>query len=367
VNVDAIAPVRVLKQVVRLQKHSMKSLRNALLRLTTRLLAKPFLLLLIWGGGSARAQVTLFGTLDLYADYTSVAGSHLLRVDSSGLSANRVGIKSVEPLGGDVSLTAYLEMGFNPDNGTLTGLGFDRSNYVSVLGPAGRLAIGTQRTPQFVVLSRLDAFGSSFWGTPYAVFAGGNRYSSAPKSIQYQSPRTLGDRLQLSALYSLGTSAGTSTQKQFFVSTQLWATDALYLAAVLGKDHRYTSTRPDRNLVLVGASYDFRFLRVSGGFQSLNDPNSSAQVKEWTLGTSVPVTALTKVVFNYATSSDRDTVDKVASTFGFACVHTLSRNTSIYVSGARLLNGRNSSMNFGLAVNKGQATSDIMVGIRQNF
>ncbi|MEQ1682105.1 MAG: porin [Burkholderiaceae bacterium] len=345
----------------------MKSLGTARLQSTTRLLARLFVLLLLWSGGVARAQVTLFGTLDLYADYTSGAGSHLVRLDSSGLNTNRIGIKSVEPLGGDVSLTAYLEMGFNPDDGTLTGSGFDKLNYLSVLGPAGRIAMGKQYTPQFIVLSRLDAFGSSFWGTPYAVFAGGNRYTTATKAFQYQTPRMLGDRLQFSALYSLGASAATSTQKQFFASTQLWATDALYLAVVLGKDHRYTSASPDRNLVLVGAGYDFGFVRVSGGFQTLKDPNSSAQVHEWTLGASMPVTSLTKVMFNYAKSSDQASVDKVASTFGFACVHALSRSTSVYVSGARLLNGLNSSKNFGLVVNKGQATSDIMVGIRENF
>jgi predicted porin len=317
--------------------------------------------------GACPAQTTVFGTLDLYADWTKAPGKHLARVDASGLNSNRLGVKAVEPLSERTTITAYLEMGFNPDTGDLTGSGFDKLNYLSVLGPDGRFAIGKQYTPQFIAMGRIDAFGSSFWGTPYAVFAGGNRYITASRALQYQTPRLFDNTLQVSAFYSFAAANEDPSRTQLFLSAQLWPNEAVYLALVVGRDQRYLLSSPKRNLVLLGAGYDFGTVRVSGGFQTLNDPDSRNVVHEWTFGASALAGSVDRLMINYARSADQASVTKVAATYGVAWTHALSPTTSLYASVARITNGANSARSFGMSIAKGESSSNVMAGMRKNF
>lgn len=317
--------------------------------------------------GACSGQTTIFGTLDLYVDWTKARGKQLTRLDASGLNSNRLGVKAVEPLSENTTITAYMEMGFNPDTGDLTGLGFDKLNYLSILGPGGRFAIGKQYTPQFIAMSRIDAFGSSFWGTPYAVFAGGNRYITAPRALQYQTPRIVDNTLQVAAFYSFAAAGEDPSRRQLFVSVQLWPNEAAYLALVVGRDQRYLQTSPKRNLVLLGAGYDLGTVRVSGGYQTLNDPNSSRSVREWTIGASAPLGSVDRLMVNYAHSSDQAMITKVATTYGVAWTHALSPTTSLYASVARITNNVNSARSFGMTVSNGESTSNLMVGMRKHF
>jgi len=309
-------------------------------------------------------QVVIFGTVDAYVDSTKSGNQRLLRVDSGGLALSRFGVRATESVGNGVSVSGVIEGSFNVDDGALQQSGLD--TLLSAQGYFGRIAIGKQYTPQSSVLVRADAFGSSFWGTPYAVFAGGNRYNKIGNSIQYQTPRLFEDRLQVSAFYSFETPGTVPQGRLGFLTAQITAPPWGYLGIAFGRDERFSKSSPVRNVVLVGGFFDAGPVRLQGGYQQLTDPRSDASIREWTAGASTTLPA-GKLMVSWARSHDNAAPGKVADTFGTAWVTPLSKLTSVYASAARLLNGAGSSKGFGMSVSPGSSSTNLMVGIRKNF
>lgn len=70
-------------------------------------------------GGAAVAQssVTLFGVIDADMKYVKTGDLKLKKLDSSGLSTSRFGVKGVEDLGGGLKAGFWLESEVATDTG----------------------------------------------------------------------------------------------------------------------------------------------------------------------------------------------------------------------------------------------------------
>lgn len=154
------------------------------------------------GAASAQSSVTLFGIVDVAYTYTTATGNGKLhQIRSDAYNSSRVGLRGTEDLGGGMSASFWLEMGFNADNGsgqntTLNntqagdrisfgtnsfpsanlggrqGLTFNRRSTVSLAGPFGELRLGRDYVPTFWNLTVFDPFGTNGVGSSYNVSGG---------------------------------------------------------------------------------------------------------------------------------------------------------------------------------------------------
>ena len=136
-------------------------------------LSAGLMLLLAAAGGAVQAQstVTMFGLIDAgveVIDHVGANAGHLWRVPSlTGGFASRLGFRGSEDLGGGLSASFVLELGFAPDQGTLTqgGRTFGRQALVALGGPYGQFSVGRQYTMLFWSLLDADILGPNLYGT----------------------------------------------------------------------------------------------------------------------------------------------------------------------------------------------------------
>ena len=92
--------------------------------------------------GSAMADVTVYGIVDLGLGYTNVDGVDTVEMKSGMDSANRVGFMASEKIG-DVTVGVKLENSFNGDDGTDNAPGFfNRETRLYVKGAYGEVGFG---------------------------------------------------------------------------------------------------------------------------------------------------------------------------------------------------------------------------------
>ena len=175
---------------------------------------KTLLALALMGAmaGTASAdQVTMYGSIDLGLDFTSIAGDHnpalesvsdsTLKMGSGQNSGNRFGLKGTEELGNGVTVGFVLENGFNGDDGTMKyDRLFGREAQLYVQSQYGTLAFGRMSmlsldAGSYGIAGNLSAFGTG-WGSyignqnlVFATQAGGGR---SDNMITYKSPTMYG-------------------------------------------------------------------------------------------------------------------------------------------------------------------------------
>src|ERR1700712_2596433 len=120
------------------------------------------------GVASAQSNVTLFGVLDLSADYIKNGSTKLKTLDSNQLSSNRIGFRGVEDLGNGLSAGFWLEAGMSNDTGAAGGNAgapgttfFNRRSTVSLMGNFGEVRLGRDYTPIFWNYATFDVFGAN--------------------------------------------------------------------------------------------------------------------------------------------------------------------------------------------------------------
>ena len=119
--------------------------------------------------------------------------------------------------------------------------------------------------------------------------------------------------------------------------------------------------------MLAGVNYDDGTVRVAGGMQQLRIGVSRRIVNELCVGAAYFVDRSTQVVVNFARSYEPGATGKSSDLFGLTWIRNLSKRVAIYASWGRLLNGAKYDNSFDLPVDAGASSSNIMLGIRQNF
>lgn len=131
----------------------------------------PCLVLAAAGAAHAQSSVNIYGLIDLPVEHLDGVGAGRARLTrmpaNTGTIASRLGFRGTEDLGGGLGAVFTLEMGLNPDSGSLGqgGRAFGRQSFVGLTGPWGTVAFGRQYTMMFYSQLDADLLAPNIYGT----------------------------------------------------------------------------------------------------------------------------------------------------------------------------------------------------------
>jgi predicted porin len=157
------------------------------------------------GSVQAQSNVTVYGVVDQYIDFSKAGSNHGGRIQSGGLEGSRFGFRGTEDLGGGMKALYLLEGGINADDGT-SGQGalFGRQSFVGLGGNFGQVTLGRQYSSYYDTLVNYGLGGGLAWGNATEYF---NDSSSLRinNSVQYASPNFSG--LVFKGMFGMGENA----------------------------------------------------------------------------------------------------------------------------------------------------------------
>lgn len=366
------------------------------LRLTVAGICLPAILPLAAHAASS-SNVQLYGLIDSGIQYIShgPGGTGRLGAQSGGLNGSRWGMKGSEDLGNGLRAIFTLESGFSTTTGqSLQGNRlFGRQAYVGLSDKNwGTLSLGRHNTLMIDWLSKYNPFANSDMG--------GKRMDPAFSDRTDNSVKYVGTwgHFSLGAYYSFGWNNNTS-----YDDHQLGRMQAVGIryksggldAAVLyhsknadaPKAGASSANREDR--ILGGISYDFRFIKLYGGYRWLKQKlastsytsnmywagvrYSSSAATHWSVAAYKMLGTVCDSL-DYASCPAAEGVGKNQKpTMLLAGVdHSLSKRTLVYMYGAYALNSGGSSIsviggNYGVNVEPGHNQFGLEAGIQHRF
>lgn len=280
---------------------------------------------------SAQSSVTLYGIADAALYRTSnTAGGTQTQLASGMMDGSRWGLKGSEDLGGGLRAIFTLENRFEIDTGSVSNkpvsgsalparitrglsagqitaltplLGviggaqavnssgnlFDRQAFVGMVTPVGAFLFGRQYTPGFATLAKYDINTASGMAGP----GGLGMLLFAPveirrsNSLQYAIQQS---GFSASLMHALGESKTATTPTSSGSLTGLnFSYDAAAFSAGLGYNTSKDGAGNDSlRTAVVGASYNFGFMKLSGLYSKFKDDNPAIVT---TIGASSPAAA----------------------------------------------------------------------------
>jgi len=317
---------------------------------------KSLLALAVLGSfaGVASAQtsnVTLFGVIDLSADYVKNGSTKLKSMESNELSSNRIGFRGVEDLGNGLSAGFWLEAGMSNDtgNGAATGggLNFNRRSTVSLMGNFGEVRLGHDYTPIFWNYATFDVFGANGIASSDNLAAYsqgsvglGSSLVRTNNGIAYFLPSNLGGLYGWFQVAAGEATAGRSEAARIGFATGPF--DAAVSYGVVKSDAVGTPPgTPDFKNLSAGGDWDFGVIKIYGLYnQAKQDPR---KLSTYELSAGVPIgLGAFNVAFTHAKfagAAPGATVDVgSANLLGAQYIYNLSKRTSLYVTAAYLKN-----------------------------
>lgn len=285
------------------------------------------------GAASAQSSVTLFGIVDVAAQYGKGTGTHKWSAASGAYNTSRIGLRGVEDLGGGLSASFWLEAQMAADEGGTgtasnsnnqpsgtagataggqagtvpagtQGLLFNRRSTVSLAGGFGEIRLGRDLVPQFWNTSVYDPFGivGSGAGLQHvarnAVIANPTA-ARASNSVSYFLPSNLGG-IYGQAMYYLGenlSSAANSKDGRGYGLRLGYAAGPLDVAAAYGRTEFATGaaaaagTAGDVKTANIGASWNFGVAKLSAAYSRDKFETGDRKLTGWIVGGSAPVGA----------------------------------------------------------------------------
>ncbi len=326
------------------------------------------------GVAHAQSSVTLYGIADAFVnsreDKTTAAGVttklRQTRVDGSGLSSSRWGLRGSEDLGGGLAAVFTLESGFDISTGANANNGgsstanagsvlFGRQASVGLKGGFGETRLGRQYTAydslRGVTNNTYDsntfATTGAVWGTGVQDYS--NRINNA---ISYATPVFGG--FSGSVVYGFGEDKTATSSASNSASIQVRYANGPLLVGLAHQREKVTvgstlfsganfnslssiaagtaSTVADtRKYNLVAASYDFGVAKLTGSYNQAK--NAGFKDKEYQVGVSVPFGAASLAAgytHSKSTSQTGATNDNDASGFSLLGTYDLSKRTTLY-------------------------------------
>jgi predicted porin len=332
------------------------------------------------GAASAQSSVTLFGVVDLSANYIKNGNTSIKSMNSDMLNSNRLGFRGTEDLGGGLLAGFWLEGGMAPDTGTATGFNFTRRSTVSLTSKMGEIRLGRDYTNSFSTVATFDAYGANGMGSPISLYlsaynptvdlgSGATTTVRANNVIGYFLPSGLG------GLYgSLQAAFGEGIKGNEYVGGRLgYAAGPFDISATVAEtDVAAASKYKNAN---VGASYNLGVAKVMGFIDQRKF--GSLKYTTYSISTSVP---LGQGEFRLAYSkgnADGGTAAFNASDatlIGAEYIYNLSKRTALYTQYGRLENkggttgSRATMVGTGPAMTSGGLTATgYGVGVRHSF
>ena len=346
------------------------------------------------GAAMAQSSVTLFGIVDTNVSYldgvSNAAGTNTdskYGIGTSGNAISRLGFRGVEDLGGGLKAGFHLEGEIFGDDGNASGFNFQRRSTVSLMGGFGEVRLGRDLTAGYTKTSSYDVFGQagygmflgwSAWGAVGAD-ANGIRKSNM---ITYFTPNMSG----FSGAIGYGFDEQTTGSLGRYVGGYV-AYDNGPLSLALSYDQSdlgqaaaaaVVARKIERDVVTLGASYDFGMAKLNGMYQRLQDDEAGfadKKVNSFAVGVSAPVGAAGVVKLQYALYDQENvgTRDSKAHHISLGYQHNLSKRTAVYGTVSYMDNKDVSAVALSgkglgtIDARAGDSQTGVQVGIRHSF
>ena len=298
------------------------------------------------GAASAQSTVTLYGLADVYVGSDRVGRVSNTVVSSGGLNGSRWGLRVSEDLGGGLAAIAQIESGFDISTGAgQQGALFGRQAFVGVKSGWGQLTVGRQYGVYDDMKGALSLQGNSSFdatggrgATAAGTVAGnvGAWTGYAPRinnAIKFQSANYSG--FTAGVTYGLGEDKTAARSASSSISIGAMYANGPITVGVVHQNEGFTRTLPGNrkneleNTLFAGA-YDFGVVKLGGGYNEARARVAgvtSPKAKEWFLGASVPLGALTlKAQYARSKVSNQNADDSI----GLQAEYDMSKRTTAY-------------------------------------
>ena len=334
------------------------------------------LLAICCGGAFAQSNVTLYGIVDLGAQWnkqyssTSNKQESVFSVDSGYQSGSRFGLRGAEPLGGGLSAIFTLEGGFDGSTGESTqgGLLFGRQAWGGLEGVWGTLVAGRIPTPSsgtgaFDMWAAVDPFAAGFGiNQTGSTFIAANALRE-DNMVLYVTPALGGFKGAVGYSFNRG---GSETAPQGANSNAVnlaasFTSGALYAVVtydVLGyadaSSVNGNAGNPDQKLLQVGGTFDLKIVKLHAAWADQNKVSAvragvsiapptavtSYDNKAWMAGISVPLGSGSLLAsyqsadgnsLSYATTTGTAIFDPDYAVWGLGFTYPFSKRTNVYL------------------------------------
>jgi predicted porin len=284
------------------------------------------------GSLGANANVTLYGKLDVFAEYNGGGGQgNRLALESGGLNGSRLGFKGGADINDGLRAVFQLEAGFFANKGTLAqgGRFFGRQAYAGLEGKWGRLTAGRQYSPLYNAVISFDPYEQGY-GSPTTdgnVSTGSTRFDS---SLVYATPKYAG--LSANLMVAFGGATGKSNDAAALAVN--YENGPFGLSAAYQSDDHVSSSTAVLRQGFLGASYQWGKTKLMAGITHVeNDPDAGSTTtrREWMIGSRTDATATGQLLLAYAEGHTQDASpnDKgQVATIGW--VETIGTQSKVY-------------------------------------
>ena len=326
------------------------------------------------GAASAQSSVTLFGVVDLSANYIKNARTSLKSMNGDQLNSNRLGFRGTEDLGGGLTAGFWLEGGMAPDTGTATGFNFTRRSTLSLTSGMGEIRLGRDYTNSFSTVATNDAYGANGFGNGANLYASANANLGSGATTAVRANNMIGYFLpgNLGGLYgSVQVAAGEGVKGNKYVGGRLgWTAGPFDISG--GVSETDVAAANKYKTANVGASYNFGVFKLIGFVDQRK--YGSLKYNTYEVSASVPLgQGEFRASYLKGDSKGAGIDANDAKLLGLEYIYNLSKRTALYTQYGRLQNEGKSAIILGGAVAaadlaKGGFTSTgYGVGVRHSF
>jgi len=330
----------------------------------------------------AQSSVTIYGVIDAGVGVVENGNARSTQLMSGVANGSRLGFRGIEDLGGGLRATFVLENGFAADNGSVTqgGVFFGRQSFVGLSSTSGwSLTAGRHNSPLNTSMITADPFNWQYFGNTVGTGLGVHESpGETPASGGWQGNSRVNNSVLGKYTYGpvsaeLMRGFGDENTKG---NGELWSGGVTYasgpwlITAAYGSFKQFAGSTvagadpQTESQYVVGASYDFKVVKVSAGYYQFNpsnanrtpgapnalDPRFDKGSTYW-IGARAPLpfgvllVNVMKSTYEYATRADGEGV-----TFGAAYEYLLSKRTSLYASYGQVNNNATGLVSLAAAI-----------------
>lgn len=302
----------------------------------------------------AQSSVTLFGVLDVNARQVKNNDTQS-RLDNSGLTSSRLGVRGTEDLGGGLKAHFWLEGAVSPDTGE--GGTWQRRSTLGLQGGFGEVRMGREKNPNGLTMEQLDAFSDTGMGAVTRTVS--NSITRSSNQITYYTPGSSGFFAQAAVAAGEGTVGNKHTGARLGYRSK-----ALTAMASFGSTELTGTTDVDR--FVVGGTYDFGSFKLFG--QYINSEAGAAEQDNFVLGLTTKLAGLDLRASYNKMDGGGSINSRSADHLSVQLSKALSRRTAIYGTYSNISNtAGNFTVATGSPLSVGNDSTGYEVGVRHSF
>jgi predicted porin len=323
------------------------------------------------GSVQAQTNVTAYGVVDQYFDYSRAGSNSASRVQSGGLDGSRLGFRGEEALGGGLKAVFQLEAGFDADTGTSGqgGILFGRQSYVGLGGDFGLVTLGRQYSSYYDTLVNYGLGGGLAWGNATEYFNEGSMLR-INNSVKYESPNFGG--FAFKGLYGMGENSAPGMHSTGNVGSVSGQYDRGPFSIGLSYSTRQTLPFNMERWTGFGTSYNFGPVKPSFLMTDVRDDIGLNRNNTFEVSAEIPLTN-SSLLLDVGYFRDRTRPNANGTAYSLRYDYFMSKRTTLYTGVAYIKADRtatfgiNGSTGAGLTGAPGDNSRSLIAGIRHRF